>query len=189
MQPRLLAFTLTACLALLLMPSCGFPDGGPRSRYQLADGRWIPSEWPDQFKARNHGMANLRPNYEALYVYDGPTTYTYRTWFRFWPEGQVMTWLDVPGSPAFEDADPTPAAGDTFQSGIVGRWRVEGERIVMVFTEVEGSRPRYVRLYAIIRNDGALVVGAADDSGGISARSALVYAPVPVEGMQRLPDW
>ncbi len=169
-------FTTRLChgllLFLLLLTGC---FDGPRTCYRTSDNRTLPSNWNSRFGPVGQLGAVQRLDQNNLYEMEFEGRWS---WYRFWPDGQVIYRGSL-------NHPPTAVEADDFSWGDAGHYRIIGDELQMEFLrgrELWGGCV-YWRHDAHIQSGGTLWVQGQDSLNGI------VYSPRVVPGMKRQPDW
>jgi hypothetical protein len=116
---------VSACLMLgLTLTGCNVLVSRPTSTYVTASGALAARQWTGRVHPFDAKSAERLLVFDALYV--ARVTDSQRTWFRFWPTGQVAS------GGVFADRGEIKAAhGNDLRSAHIGRYKVEGASITI----------------------------------------------------------
>lgn len=174
---------LSASLILILVCGCGYPTR-PQGYYHKADGRAVPTEWSGAVQPLAQRQATRPLQYDSLYVSEVPNFGRY--YFRFWPGGEVMWWLQVTGD---IKGPLTAADGDSFVYSCVGRYAVVGDVITTEFTGVDETGDHYILYRGVVNEDGSFTISRRFDGVFHPEGKPLTCRRVIVGEMKRFPDW
>jgi hypothetical protein len=165
--------------------------------YTTKDSRYIPKSGLGETLpcAPNNADPNARLSFNALYVkYWDDLNPPSVTWYRFFADGRVL----IRGEFTADVSAITPALGDDFSRGIVGRYCVVGEKLqIEVFDRRPDGSFGFWTYFGQINPDGSItmisVLREFTILPFVPQKEKLgprwTYKPVAVPGMVRQADW
>src|SRR5262249_20876613 len=149
---------LSLLVSIALLAGCG----NRVAVRQLPDGRYVPKDWRTCPVEPNSSSAQGRLQFDALYVC-APYQLSFspqweRSYYRFWPDGQVMEKgcraSDIDQAiPSANDADDFSERGK--RGTLIGRYRIDGGDLSVAFLGVDESGWHWCVTHFNVNGDGS----------------------------------